>query len=373
MPFASTRILHIVDSLETGGLERFVCDLAIAQQAAGHTVAVFSLVETAGFRAVLEGAGIAVLIGGKRSGLDLALLRRLRALISAHDVEVVHSHDFVPSYYAALGVLGTGLALVNTCHNMGARLAQRRLRWLYRLSLLRSGRVATVGEAARAALIGLGVVPAAKAVAMRNGIPVERFRIDAAAREQARAALGLAPDEFVIGCVGRLVTLKNHSLLISQLPSLLAVVPELRLVLVGDGPLAAELKARAADLGVLGQVLFAGGRSDVSMLLPGFDVFCLPSTTEGLSIALLEACASGCAIVASAVGGNPQIIEDGVNGRLFCNNEGEALRSLLLQLAKDPAERARLGAAARAYAEREASMQAVVEAYARLYAEAGAG
>jgi glycosyltransferase involved in cell wall biosynthesis len=255
---------------------------------------------------------------------------------------------------------------------MGALLAQRRLRWLYRLSLLRSARVATVGEAARAALIAHGVVPAAKAVAMRNGIPVERFRIDASAREQARSALGLAPDEFVIGCVGRLVALKNHSLLIGQLPSLLAVVPELRLVLVGDGPLAAELKARAADLGVLGRVLFAGGRSDVSMLLPGFDVFCLPSTTEGLSIALLEACASGCAIVASAVGGNPQIIRDGDNGRLFDNNDGEALRGLLLQLATHPAERQRLGAAARAYAEREASMQAVVDAYAQLYAEARA-
>src|SRR5690606_13217439 len=123
----------------------------------------------------------------------------------------------------------------------------------------------------------------------------------------------------------------------------------LHVVLLGDGPLAETLRAQAAAAGVAGQVLMPGARDDVHALLPAFDVFALPSQTEGLSVALLEACAAGLAIVASRVGGNPEIIEDGVNGRLFEPGDGAALRSALGELLADGALRARLGRAARAW------------------------
>lgn len=364
------RLLHVVDGLDTGGLERFVCDLALSQQAAGQPVAVFSLNRTEGFRAELEAAGVEVIQGDKRGGFDRRLIRRLRAVLRERGVDLVHSHNFVPNYYAALAMLGLPCVLVNTCHNMGTRLQQRRLRLFFALSLLRTARIATVGDAARTHLVGAGLLPAARTVAVDNGIPVQRFAQGAAARAAARGALGLPPDTAVLGCVGRLVALKNHALLIAELPALRAQFPALRLVLIGDGPLRAELQQQASTLGLGECVVFAGDRSDVATLLAGFDLFVQPSRTEGLSIALLEASAAGCAIVASRVGGNPEIISDGERGRLFESEDGAGLRRILVELLEDPAQRERLGQAAHAWAKREVGIERARERYAALYAQA---
>ncbi len=364
------RLLHVVDGLATGGLERFVCDLALSQHAAGQSVAVFSLNRTDGFRTELEAGGVEVIQGDKRGGFDRALIRRLRAVVRARGIELVHTHNFVPNYYAALAMLGLSCALVNTCHNMGTRLAQRRLRWLFRLSLLRTARIATVGEAARTHLVGAGLLPAARTVALDNGIPVQRFARGEGARAAARELLGLALDAPVLGCVGRLVALKNHALLLGLLPQLRARFAGLQLVLIGDGPLRAELAQQVQTLGLGDCVHFAGDRSDVARLLCAFDVFVQPSRTEGLSIALLEASAAGCAIVASRVGGNPEIVAEGERGRLFESEDAAGLQAVLAELLADAGQRRRLGDAARAWAEREVGIERARERHAALYAHA---
>src|SRR5690606_3028853 len=155
----------------------------------------------------------------------------------------------------------------------------------------------------------------------------------------ARAQLGIADEAPVVGSVGRLVELKNQRMLIACMPALLEAHPGTRLVLVGDGPLLAGLRACAQSFDVLDQVVFAGAHDDVAALLPALDVFALPSRTEGLSIALLEACAAQRAIVATAVGGNPEIIEDGVTGRLFASEDQAALCGLLLELLDNAPQR----------------------------------
>lgn len=364
------RLLHVVDGLDTGGLERFVCDLALSQHAAGQAVTVFSLNRTAGFRAELEAGGVEVIQGDKRGGFDRALIRHLRGVLRERGVEVVHTHNFVPNYYAALAVLGLRCALVNTCHNMGTRLAQRRLRWFYRLSLLRTARIATVGEAARAHLVGAGLLPAARTVALDNGIPVQRFARGESARAKAREVLGLPGDVQVLGCVGRLVALKNHALLIGILSALRTRFTDLHLVLIGDGPLHDTLQQQVRASGLSGCVHFMGDRSDVADLLCGFDVFVQPSRTEGLSIALLEASAAGCAIVASRVGGNPAIVAEGERGRLFESDDAAGLQALLLELLDDARQRTRLGETAHAWAAHEVGIERARERHAVLYGEA---
>ncbi|TWG87992.1 glycosyltransferase involved in cell wall biosynthesis [Luteimonas sp. J16] len=363
-------IVHVVNSLDYGGLERVVADLAIEQHARGMAVSVFSICDTGGFRGTLESAGVPVSVAGKRRTLDLDVLRLLRR--AAAGADVVHSHNFVPNYYAAAALLGwrSRPALVNTCHNMGTRLDNRRLRLLYRWSLRRTARVAMVGEQVRRRFVDDGIVPAARAATVLNGIPVARFAGGDEARARARARLGVAADAPLLGCVGRLVELKNHRLLLDCLPRLAARYPDVRVVLVGEGPAEAALREQAAALGVAGRVVFAGACDDVPALLPAMDVFVLPSLTEGLSIALLEACASGLAIVASDVGGNPEIVRDGGTGRLFASGDGEALYALLDELLGDAAGRTRLGAAAREWVLANASVGAMADGYERLYREA---
>ncbi|MBB1472360.1 glycosyltransferase [Luteimonas sp. MC1782] len=374
-PTRKLAIVHVVDSLELGGLERVVADLAIAQSAHGHRVLVFSINDTGGFRAELEAAGVPVVIGGKRGPLDIGVLRALRSSAGGLQADIVHTHNFVPSYYAALALLFNRHAtLVNTCHNMGARLANRRLRTLYRWSLARTRRVAMVGQQVHDQLVASGIARANLAEVVHNGIPLLRHADPVAARDEARAAFGLAAgDAPVIGCVGRLVELKNQRIVLEQVPALLAGFPRLKLVMVGDGPLAADLRARADALGIADRVLLAGPRGNVPALLPAFDVFALPSLTEGLSIALLEACAAGLAIVAGRVGGNVEIISDGDNGRLFAPTDGTGLQGILRELLGDDALRVRLGTAARQRVELHGSVDVMRARYDAFYQRARGG
>lgn len=365
-------ILHVVDTLEFGGLERVVADLSSAQRAHGHAVSVFSLTGAGDLGPSLKDAGVQVLEGGKRHGLDLALLSRLRRAASGMQADIVHTHNFVPNYYAALALMTIARrrpVLVNTCHNMGSRLAGARLRRLYRLSLARTARVAGVGTGVADHLVAMGLVPRARIDAVRNGVHMPPVP-DTPARARGRAALGLDDDAIVVGCVGRLVALKNHRLLLDQVPALALAFPRLQVVLVGDGPMRDELQAHAAALGIEARVHFTGARSDVDRLLPALDVFVLPSRTEGLSIALLEACAQALPIVASRVGGNPEIVRHGSTGLLFDSDDGDALRASLRCLLTDDVLRRALGDAARAWVDTHASMPALRAGYDAFYAKA---
>lgn len=368
----SLTILHVVDSLEFGGLERVVTDLAIAQKECGHKVIVFSISPTTGLLPELLAADIPVVLGGKSSSIDFGVLGKLRRTAVGLSVNIVHAHNFVPNYYAAVALIGvrSGPPLVGTCHDMGNRLSNRKLRWMYRLSLLRTARVAMVGQQVRDRYIASGLVKAESAEIVLNGIPVQRFNGCAERRQCARRVLGLSDDLLVIGCVGRLVQLKNQRLMIECMPALLSLQPNLRLVIVGDGPLESVLRAQAFTLGVAAHVDFLGQRSDVADLLPAFDIFALPSSTEGLSIALLEACATGLAVVATNVGGNPEIIRDGQTGLLVPVDDHDALRSALHSLLTNPTLRARLGASASEWVEDHASIDALCSTYNRFYLRA---
>jgi glycosyltransferase involved in cell wall biosynthesis len=371
-PSLTLRIVHVVDSLECGGLERVVTDLAKAQQAAGHEVSVFSISDTEGFKQELLQAGIPVVEGHKRGGLDLRVIKALRQWVRSQSANVVHAHNFVPNYHAAAALLGLGQppVLVCTCHDMGMRLSNRKLRLLFTVSLRRTARVAMVGQQVHEQYIKSGMVPRDRALAVLNGIPVDRFTLTPERRQQARQALGLSADALVLGCVGRLAALKNHARVIEVMPALLQQHPALKLVIVGDGPMHAALVEQVERLGLGGSVLLAGQRSNVADLLPAFDVFALPSQTEGLSIALLEACATSLAVVATRVGGNPEIIKDEQTGLLVPVDDNPALQQAIARLLGDAAWRQQLGASACKWVVQHASATALEQAYAACYRSA---
>lgn len=371
-PSASSRqrgILHVVDSLERGGLERLVHDLAVAQHRRGDRVVVFSINRTGGFIAELEAAGVTVIVGDKQGTLDLGVLRKLRNAVRAHRIDTVHAHNFVPSYYAAAALLGMSHrpTQVVTCHDMGTRLSNRRLRWLFKWSVRRAQGVAMVGQQVHDRFTRDGYVPAHKAMTLLNAVPVDDFGITPERRASARRALTVSDDELVVGCVGRLVELKNHLGLIRQWPEILARHPRARLMLIGEGPLRAEIERVIRELNLQDHITLAGIRSDVAQLLPGLDIFALPSFTEGVSIALLEACATGLPCIASRVGGNVEVIQDGQTGRLFDVQDPKALRDALIQLLGDASLRQLLGQQARRWVQDHASLAALCTQYDRLY------
>ena len=363
------KITHVVENLERGGLERVVVDLAGMQYRDGHDCEVVCLFGAGALASELRKQGIAVHACGKRAGLDLRALRRLRSLLAARRRGVIHTHNATAHYHAAFALFGLKPdRLVNTRHGMGAADPGSRRERLYRLSIPLTHRVAAVCEAARDRFLAHGLHPRSGIEVVRNGIQVERFRpASVAARRQLASELGLPEGTRLIGTVGRLNVVKDQASLIQALLRMEPVSDDVALVIVGDGPLRGELERCARDAGIAARVRFLGDRSDVDRLLAGLDVFALPSRSEGYSIALLEAAASALPVVATDVGGSREIVHHGVTGELVPPGDVGALAASLSRVLNDERASAGMRAAGRRWAMREASMQSMARRYMDFY------
>ena len=362
-------IVHVVENLDRGGLERTVVDLIASQRDAGHECRVICLFKLGLLARELLASGVRVDACGKRPGLDLRALRRARALIRQSPDAVIHTHNAMAHYYAVLASLGLPVKCrINTRHGMGGRTRSGRQEWLYRQSLRGTDYAVAVCEAARQRFAADGMHPRRALLSVPNGIRLERFRpADDVARQLLVAELGLPTGSRIIGTVGRLQPVKDHALLLRAFAKVRVQVPEAALVIVGDGPLRAALEAQAEQAGLSDAVRFMGDRHDVPRLLTGMEVFALTSTSEGYSVALLEACASSLPIVATDVGGNREIVRHGINGRLVPSGDTAAIATALIALLRGGEQAAAMGRAGYAWAQAEASFRTMAERYHGLY------
>lgn len=221
----------------------------------------------------------------------------------------------------------------------------------------------------------------ARTVERTEGYPRERIQVIWNGEDLARFApgpstvrseLGLAEEDVLAIAVGSLTPVKDHRSQLAAFAAAAAREPRLVLIVVGDGPLRAELEAEAARLSPAGRIRFLGHRRDVPELLRGSDLYLQTSLTEGFSNAILQAMASGLPVVATAVGGNPELVgaEQGV---LVPARDVAGLEAALLRLARDREARRAMGRAARAHAEAEGSLDTMVAAYSDVFERAVAG
>lgn len=362
------KIVHVVESLAVGGLERVVLALAAWQRRRGDAVRIVCLFDEGALAGAARAAGIDVQAVGKRAGADWSALRSVRALLATEPADVLHTHNATAHYYAVAAGLGLGLErVVNTRHGMGAEPGGRRER-LYRWAVRGTDSVVFVCRAGFDHFVRGGSVPAHKASVIANGVDVTAI---AARRDAARRALlgqlGRPGESLLIGAVGRLDPVKDHATLLAALGQLRRAGHAVELVLVGDGATRAALVAQAATLGIAECAHFLGMRDDVHALLPAFDVFAQPSITEGYSLALVEAAAAALPIVATRVGGNGDIVTDGANGLLVAPQDPPSLAAALATLLGDRALRERMGDAGRRWALAHGSIDAMGLAYAALY------
>jgi sugar transferase (PEP-CTERM/EpsH1 system associated) len=208
-------------------------------------------------------------------------------------------------------------------------------------------------------------IPAAKVVAIHNGVDTSRFA--GREREAARQVLGLPARAVIVGTVGRLDPVKDHAGLLAAFSALRAKHPAAQLVVVGEGPCRAPLEHRIRELGLTGAVHLLGLRRDVAMLLGGMDVFVLPSLAEGISNTVLEAMATGLPVVATRVGGNPELVENGISGLLVPAGSPSALAAALRSYVADPERRAAHGAAGRRRVLEHFSLEQMAQGYRGLY------
>lgn len=206
-----------------------------------------------------------------------------------------------------------------------------------------------------------------------SGVDTDRFR-PGCDRRAAKAELGLRPESIVIGTVGRLEPRKGTDTLLAAVAALRAADADITLVVVGDGPLRVALAREAGERGIAERVRFLGDRADVAEVLAALDVFVLPSRTEGMSNALLEAMAMGLPVVATAVGGTPEVIDDGRSGYLVPADDPKRMAAAVTRVLADAALAARLGVAARQTVEERYGARSMVRRLESVYAAvAGTG
>ena len=351
------RLLLVVTRMDVGGVPGHVLTVLDGLCGRGYHVTLACAECHSDHRAALQRMGVRLVqLPMKRLLSPLADVRALAALvrlIRRERFQVVHTHM---SKGALLGGIAARIAgapvVVNTAHNLGAiampRAWVRALFRVYDRWLLgtTTDAVITVTERVRDAVVAQRILPAARVHAIANGI-VAAPRASEAQRQQARRALrreiGAADDAPVIGCVARLVWFKGLDTLVDALPAVLRVCPDVQVAVAGDGPLRAELAARAAALGVADRLHLLGERNDVPQLLRGFDLFVLPSVSEGMPLTILEAMGAGLPVVATAVGGVPELMVAAETGLLVPPGDAVALALALLRLLRDAPLRRRMG------------------------------
>ncbi|MFL5342130.1 MAG: glycosyltransferase family 4 protein, partial [Gemmataceae bacterium] len=205
-------------------------------------------------------------------------------------------------------------------------------------------------------------VPEEKIKVVINGIRTDAFS-DRSRRPDVRRELGIPPEAPVIGTVGRLSEVKRQGLLLRAVATLRCRIPEVRLLLVGDGPERDRLEHAAAELNVRDRVCFAGYQANPEHFLQAMDIFALTSRSEGLPVSLLEAWAAGLPVVCSAVGGVPKVITHGEDGLLFPSGDEDALVAAITAIVGDPALATRLGKAGRVKVEDKYSLERMAGDY----------
>jgi glycosyltransferase involved in cell wall biosynthesis len=208
-----------------------------------------------------------------------------------------------------------------------------------------------------------------KFATIHSGIDLAYFRsvqVDPAVK---RKELGLPPEGLIVGTVGRLVPIKGLEWLLKAASRVLAEFPQACFVIIGDGPMLGELRQLTSELGIGARVVFLGAREDVPECLAALDLFVLPSLNEGMGRVLLEAMAVGCPVVATRVGGIPDIVADGTTGLLVSPRDDRALAEAILTLLRDRSRRAAYGEAARRHVDGRFDVETMVRNIERLYDE----
>lgn len=320
------RLLLLTDTavLASGGSERFTRNLVCQLASERWSIDVLQLMPEPELDrrvvASLDMPHVRLLhapVGPIYGPQGLAAFARLCVRVATTDYDVIQSQHEKSDLMNALlpRVLG-GAVRISSRRDMGFKKTER-LRRVFRHLNSRFDRIVAPSRAILDALVSDEAVSPERLLEIPNGVDTARFGVpDAAARAEARTREGLAPDVFVVLCVASLSPIKRHEDLIAGFATLHAQQPHARLLLAGGGPLAASLAAQAAALGLGDTVRFLGVRDDVGGLLAAADVFVLTSDSEGMSNAILEAQACGLPVVATRVGGNPQLVAEGLEGFL---------------------------------------------------------
>jgi sugar transferase (PEP-CTERM/EpsH1 system associated) len=367
-------VLHVVYRFDVGGLENGVVNLINHMPADAFRHAVVALTDATAFARRIQRPDVDVLALHKPPGHGVWMYPQLFSLFRSLRPAIVHTRNIaaleavVPAWLAGVPVR------VHSEHgrDIGDLTgANRRYQWMRRMYRPFVNHYVALSRDLSEYLVDRVRVPPTAVSQFYNGVDTERFRPADGARQGIVGCPFASPTHWLVGTVGRMQPVKDQVTLVRAFVRALQLAPglaqTLRLVLVGDGALRAQCEAVLDESGMRALAWLSGERSDIDAVLRGLDCFALPSLAEGISNTILEAMASGLPVIATAVGGNADLVSHGRTGLLVAAADPEAMARAIVQLASEPQRAARMGRAGRAAAEQCFSLQTMVSAYQGLY------
>jgi glycosyltransferase involved in cell wall biosynthesis len=308
---------------------------------------------------------------------DLVAAVRLARLIRKTRPHILHTHTAKAGAVGRLAAIFAGDArppvVVHTFHGHVLSgyfdpVRTRAFRLLERTLARSTTALVAVSPQVRDDLVELDVAPAKQFVVVRLGIELDqRVSPGSNGRAETRRVLGIGAEPFTVGWIGRMTGIKRTDDVLLAFRTLRERGVDARLVMVGDGPDRDHVERRAHDLGVVRDTLFLGYQEQVARFFAAFDVFVLPSANEGTPVTAIEALAAGRPVVATRVGGIPDVVREGEDGFLVAQGDVAALADRLEQLAADPQLRERMGESARSRVRRRYAVGRLVDDVDRLY------
>ena len=368
---ARVRVVHVVETMELGGMERMIATLVRATDPKVFEVQVLCMKAVGVVGDALQRDGFPVhfarLVRGSSDMLGfLPMARTLRELRP----DVVHTHNTPALLFAATGAWLAGVHhIVHTEHG---RKFPDFLRYMVaeRVASCVVNHVVGVSNTVTDALHRYEWIPRRKLCTIANGVePAVRAREGQS--EHLTEMLNVPTGARLVGTIGRLVWEKGLSHLLNGWPSVLSAEPTAILLVTGEGPDRAALEAQTVSLGIGDSVRFLGARTDVSAVLAVLEVFVMPSVSEGLPMALIEAMAAKVPIVATDVGGMPHALDNGDAGLVVPSADQVALATAIIRLLRNAEERSQLAAAAAFRFESHFTARAMARAYESLYLSPG--
>lgn len=360
------RVTHVVLRLDVGGLERVVIDLLREAPHMRHRASVLCIERPGALAGEAEATGAQVISVEKGAGLKLRTFADVAEALARLSPHIIHTHQLGALFYSGIPAMQREIPVLHTEH--GKQAGTWRTAWISRWSGLFASRFCCVSRDIADEATRRHIVSRDKVRIISNGIDTDRFQ-QPGDEPDIRQRLGIAPGAPVIGTVGRLSEIKRQDLLIRAFADIKRRRCDAHLVLVGEGPERDALTAVSRELGVGDSVHLVGQQCEREHYLRIMNIFALSSRSEGMPLAILEAWAAGVPVVASRVGGIPELVEHENNGLLFNSGDAADLANCIEALLEDPDRARRLADSGRARVLSSYRLTHMAQAYHNQYLE----
>jgi len=351
--------------MEVGGIETLIREFISRLNGDGYLPSACVFKGGGSLEKGLVSEGIQVFDLEKKEGIDIALIYKLRRLFRENDIRILHTHNYSAWLYGVLA--STGLDRLRHIHTEHSNVSKSRRAWAEKTLGFFTDRIVCVSGDVKRSMIERQGISEKRLAVIYNGVDTDRFSPSPEKRSLCRKQLGIGGDVPVAGIVARLHPVKNHASLLNAFSIIRRSISGAVLLIVGDGELKGDLLNRTREMGLEGQVIFSGERQDIPELLNAMDVFVLPSVSEGHNMSLIEAMSTGLPAVATGVGGNREVVSDGITGYLVPSNTPTELADKIMCLMKGPGHATEMGKKAREMVIDKFSVRKMMEDYKAVY------